>query len=232
MKDQNTQQLNHIAIIVDGNRRWARNHNLPTFEGHKKGFSNTVKIANHLHSRGIHTVTFWLFSTENWNRSDEEVSYLMNLYPAVIENHLKNALKHKAKIIHLGRKNRLPTKIIKHLEKAEEKTETFTNKVTCIALDYGGKDEISRASKLVRTKRQDLSSKNIEAHLDTSILKYPNPDLIYRTSGEIRLSGFMIWQSAYAELYFEKKFFPDLMPEDIDKAVQEYSRRNRRFGRS
>ncbi|QHO63030.1 polyprenyl diphosphate synthase [Candidatus Chazhemtobacterium aquaticus] len=232
MKNLNTQQLNHIAIIVDGNRRWAKSRNLPTFKGHKKGFSNTIKIANHIHSRGIHTVTFWLFSTENWNRSQEEVTYLMDLYPSVIENHLKNSLKHKTKIIHLGRKDRLSQKIINCINKAEKNTEKFKDRVTCIALDYGGKDEISRASKLVQTKKQDMNPENIEAHLDTSVLKHPNPDLIYRTSGELRLSGFMTWQSAYAELYFEKKLFPDLTPRDIDKAIREYSTRNRRFGRS
>jgi len=229
---------NHIAIIPDGNRRWAREHKFPTFEGHRRGFDVGIKIGRKIRSLGVNTTTFWAFSTENWNRATEEINYLMKLYEAFVDKNLKEALKEKIRIIHLGRKDRIPKSLLRKITNSEEKTKSFTKYFLNVALDYGGRDEIIRAIKKVqsssrsnRDKVQSLTEGNFSKFLDTKEQPYPNPDLIIRTSGEQRTSGLMIWQAAYAEYVFLNKHFPDLKDEDIDYAVQEYSRRQRRFGK-
>lgn len=224
-------KINHMALIVDGNRRWAKERGLSSYEGHRSGFLNTIDIANYIHTLGIDTATFWLFSTENWNRSDEEVQHLMKLFEEIVDLHLKNAIENKIMIVHLGRKDRLPALVIDAINEAEYRTAKFLDRTICLAIDYGGQDEIIRASGLASKNGLDISAENLDTYLDTSVLKYPNPDLIFRSSGEKRLSGFMIWQAIYSELYFEKKFFPDVKPEDIDAAIEDYVSRNRRFGR-
>ncbi|MBI4089630.1 MAG: di-trans,poly-cis-decaprenylcistransferase [Candidatus Levybacteria bacterium] len=225
---------NHIAIIPDGNRRWAREHNLPTFEGHKKGFEVAIKIGRKIRSLGVHTLTMWAFSTENWNRTKEEVNYLMKMYEAFIEKNLKEALKEKIRIIHLGRKDRISKKLLERIQDSEEKTKGFKNYVLNIALDYGGRDEITRAIEKIKNeklKMKNLTEEAISQFLDTANQPYPNPDLIIRTSGEQRTSGLMIWQAAYAEYIFLNKHFPDLKDEDIELAVEEFAQRQRRFGK-
>src|SRR3989344_3168636 len=199
---------NHIAIIPDGNRRWAKKHGLPSLEGHRRGFDVAIKIGRKIRSMGVHTLTMWAFSTENWNRTKEEVNYLMKMYETFIEKNLKEAMK--------------------------EKIKDFNKYVLNIALDYGGRDEIIRTVKKLSTMNHELSTLSEESFnqfLDTANQPYPDPDLIIRTSGEERTSGLMIWQAAYAEYFFLKKNFPELQDEDIEKAVEEYSRRQRRFGK-
>lgn len=225
---------NHVAIIPDGNRRWAKEHNLPSFEGHRRGFDVAVKIGKKIRSLGVHTMTMWAFSTENWNRSPEEVSYLMKMYETFIEKNLKQALKEKIRIIHLGRKDRISKRLLKRIQNSEEKTKNFKDYILNIALDYGGRDEVIRAIKeMVNGKWQmaSLTEDNFDQFLDTASQPYPNPDLIIRTSGEQRTSGLMVWQAAYAEYIFLSKHFPDLKDEDIESAVEEYSKRQRRFGK-
>lgn len=223
--------INHMALIVDGNRRWSIENGFSTYEGHRRGFLNTVGIANYIHSLGIDTATFWLFSTENWDRSDEEVEHLMKLFEEIIDLHLKNAMENKIMIVHLGRKDRLPPSVINAINEAQNRTEKFADRIVCLAIDYGGRDEIVRGCELVLKKEGVVNIENLDKHLDTSVLKYPYPDLIFRSSGEKRLSGFMIWQATYSELYFEKKFFPDVTPEDIDAAIEDFNTRSRRFGK-
>src|SRR3989338_11399841 len=223
---------NHIAIIPDGNRRWAKEHNLPSFEGHRRGFDVGIKIGKKIRSMGVHTLTVWAFSTENWNRSREEISYLMKMYETFIEKNLKEALKEKIRIIHLGRKDRISKNLLEKIKNSEEKTKNFKNYILNIALDYGGRDEVIRGIKKI--SRQNINNLTIEQfnnYLDTANQPYPNPDLIIRTSGEQRTSGLMIWQAAYAEYIFLQKHFPDVTDDDIEKAVEEYSRRQRRFGK-
>ena len=235
---------NHIAIIPDGNRRWARGHNLPTLAGHKKGFEVAVKIGRKIRSMGVNTLTMWAFSTENWNRTKEEVNYLMKMYEIFIEKNLKEALKEKIRIMHLGRKDRLPKKLLEKIGRSVEKTKDFSNYILNIALDYGGRDEIVRAIKKATSDKRphfakasrdkqatSVTEENFNKFLDTAGQPYPNPDLIIRTSGEQRMSGLMIWQAAYAEYAFLDKHFPDLRDEDIELAILEYSRRQRRFGK-
>jgi len=225
---------NHVAIIPDGNRRWAKEHGLPSLEGHRRGFDVAVKIGKKIRSLGIHTMTMWAFSTENWNRSVEEVSYLMKLYETFIEKNLRQALKEKIRIIHLGRKDRISKKLLERIQNSEEKTKNFKDYILNIALDYGGRDEIIRTIKKISNSKfqtPNLSEENFGEFLDTANQPHPNPDLIIRTSGEQRTSGLMIWQAAYAEYIFIKKHFPDIKDKDIEIAVEEYSQRQRRFGK-
>jgi len=225
---------NHIAIIPDGNRRWAKDRGLPSLEGHRRGFDVAVKIGRKIRSLGVHTMTMWAFSTENWNRSIEEVSYLMKMYSIFIERNLKEAMREKIRIIHLGRKDRISKKLLEEIQNSEEKTKNFKNYILNIALDYGGRDEVIRAIKKMendKRKMQNLTEDNLNKYLDTADQPYPNPDLIIRTSGEQRTSGLMIWQAAYAEYIFLEKHFPDLNEKDIELAIEEYSRRQRRFGK-
>ena len=135
---------NHIAIIPDGNRRWARERKFPTFEGHRRGFDVGLKIGRKIRSLGVNTTTFWAFSTENWNRTPEEINYLMKLYEAFVEKNLKEALKEKVRIIHIGRKDRIPKSLLKKITHSEEKTKSFTKYFLNVALDYSGRDEIIR----------------------------------------------------------------------------------------
>jgi len=223
----------HIVIIPDGNRRWARARGLNTFEGHRKGFDNAVKICKAARSWGIHTITLWGFSTENWDRSVEEIGYLMKLYEKLIDSYLKEAKEDDVRIIHLGRKDRLPKSLLNKIAHAEE--ETFKNKtyIMNIAIDYGGQDDIIRAvQKIVADKVPEgkIDKELIESYLDTKDQPYPYVDLMIRTSGEQRTSGMLLWQSAYTEYYFENDHFPDFGPEKLKKAVLDYSRRRRRFG--
>ena len=239
---------NHIAIIPDGNRRWAKERGLFTLEGHRRGFDAANALIKKSREMGIHTLTLWAFSTENWNRSKEEVEYLMNLFESNIETNLNEAKKVGAKIVHLGRKDRIPKSLSEKIINAENQTNKLENHVLNIALDYGGHDEILRA---VTTIYKDIleGKINIEdiynekgkykekypyylfkEYLDTKNQPFPYPDLIIRTSGEQRLSGFLSWQCAYSELYFAKVHIPDLTPKKFEIAINDFATRDRRFG--
>jgi len=223
----------HIVIIPDGNRRWAKEKGLPTFEGHNKGFNQAIEISKKARELGIKVLTLWAFSTENWKRTKEEISYLMDLYYQMIEINIKDALKEKMRIIHLGRKDRISNKLRLKIMEAEEKTKNFDKYYLAIALDYGGRDEIIRTINKINQSKisiKNFSEEKINQFLDTKDLPYPYPDLVIRTSGEIRTSGFMIWQAAYSEWIFYPKYFPDFTPFDLEKCTEEYKKRKRRFG--
>jgi undecaprenyl diphosphate synthase len=223
----------HIAVSPDGNRRWARARGLHTFEGHKKGFDMAVKLARTARSWGIHTVSLWGFSTENWDRTKEEIGYLMKLYERLVDNYLKEAKEDNVKIVHLGRKDRLPKSLLSKIEKAERETKDNTSYIMNIAIDYGGHDDIIRAVQKMITDKvpaQKVDKKLFESYLDTQGQPYPYVDLLVRTSGEQRTSGMLLWQSAYTEYYFENDHFPDFTPEKLKEAVLDFSRRRRRFG--
>ncbi|MDC0449234.1 polyprenyl diphosphate synthase [bacterium] len=251
MPNEKAQKINipsHVAIIPDGNRRWAKDKGLPTLVGHKRGFDTANKDIDYAREIGIHTMTLWAFSTENWNRSKEEVDYLMNLYENNIEKNLEKAKKHKSRIVHLGRKDRIPESLRKLIEKAESETKDFDKHVLNIALDYGGHDEIVRAATKIAEDvqkgiitPQDISKevgkyKNkypyylFKNYLDTGDQTNPYPDLIIRTSGEQRFSGFLSWQLAYSEIYFAQVHMPDFGPKEFQKALDSFSNRERRFG--
>ncbi len=224
---------NHIVIIPDGNRRWARARGLHTLQGHKQGFERAVEVAKASRNFGVHTVTLWGFSTENWDRTKEEINYLMKLYVRLVDKYLEEAEREEVRIIHLGRKDRLPNFLVKKLEQAEKETLHNTKYVGNIAIDYGGQDDIIRATKAIikdGVNEEDISKETIEKYLDTKNQPYPYVDLIIRTSGEQRTSGILLWQSQYAEIYWETDHFPDFTPEKLREAILDYSRRRRRFG--
>jgi len=224
---------NHIAIIPDGNRRWARAWGLHTFQGHKKGFDMALELCRTARSWGIHTVTLWGFSTENWDRTAEEIGYLMKLYAKFVDNYLKEAKEDNVKFVHLGRKDRLPKFLLAKLAKAEEETKDNKKYIMNLAIDYGGHDDIVRAVKKMITDKVPtgkVNDKLFESYLDTRGQPYPYVDLMIRTSGEQRTSGLLLWQSSYTEYYFENDHFPDFTPEKLKEAVLDFSRRRRRFG--
>ncbi len=231
-----TKVPNHLAIIPDGDRRWAKLHHLPTIKGHQKGFDVLLKLARQARQWGIHTVTLWVFSTENWKRSEDEVKYLMKIEEEMLKKYLSEAKKDNVRIIHLGRKDRIPKSFVDTLSKAEKETANLNSHVLNIAIDYGGRDEIVRAinrwrsnSKL-KTQNSKPTEEEFDKYLDTADQPYPNPDLLIRTSGEMRTSGLLPWQMTYTEFYFLKKYLPDCTVDDLKAAIVEYSHRQRRFG--
>jgi len=227
----NTNIPNHVAIIPDGNRRWAKEKGKNTYEGHKKGFDQLIKIAKKARNLGIKVFTVWAFSTENWKRSKEEVNYLMKLYEIMLDKYLSEALKDNIRIIHLGRKDRINDSLKNKIINIEEKTKKFDKSYLCIALDYGGRDEIERTISKIKNQRSKFGKIDLNKFLDTKDLPFPDPDLIIRTGGEQRLSGFMLWQSQYAELEFVKKYLPDYTDSDFENTIKEFSERQRRFGK-
>lgn len=230
---EGTKVPNHIAIILDGNRRWARARGLHPWDGHKAGLEAIIKVANASRDFGIHTFTMWAFSTENWDRSEEEINKIMELFRHSLQTLEKDLVKNHVRFIHLGRKNRLPADLVDKMTKLEEKTHDFVDHTLNLALDYGGKDEIVRATqKIIKAglKPEEVTEKTYEQYLDTADQTYPYVDLFIRTSGEQRTSGLLPWQMSYAEMYWELDHLPDFSPEKLREAILDYSRRRRRFG--
>lgn len=224
---------NHLAIILDGNRRWARARSLHPWEGHRRGFDAAKKVANAARSLGIHTTTLWGFSTENWDRSIEEIDQIMKLINKFVVEFEKEAKKDQIRFVHLGRKDRLPVKLVEELGRLEAVTKDCKKHVLNMALDYGGKDEIVRATKKIIDEQipsEKLDEKIFADHLDTGSQPYPYVDLFIRPSGEQRTSGLLPWQMSYAEIYWEEDNLPDMTPLKLKKAILDYSRRRRRFG--
>ncbi|HMS91968.1 MAG TPA: polyprenyl diphosphate synthase [Candidatus Saccharibacteria bacterium] len=223
--------LDHIGFILDGNRRWAKQHGLKTIEGHMAGYKNLKKIAESCWEKGISYMSCYLFSTENWRRSNEEVSYLMSLTLRVI---LKDAKELHAKNVRLkiiGSREKLDKKLVKLIEKAEELTKDNTAGTFIGCFNYGGRNEIVDAVKKI--VGQGVKTENIDEELIKSSLytaDIPAPDLIVRTSGEKRLSNFLLWDSAYSELSFVDKLWPDFNDNDLDNVLSDYTKRKRRFG--
>ena len=224
----------HVAIIADGNRRWAKERNKSPIEGHTAGAYAIKRIIRELQKQGVHTITIWIFSTENWKRASQQVAGLMRLFEKFADDYFNDALAKKTRIIHLGRKDRLPSSLRDKIKKFEVKTRKFKTKILNIGLDYGGHDELIRAIKKMKKSPStidNLSIDDVNNFLDTAGQPYPEPDLIIRTGGEMRSSGFMIWQGAYSEYFFLDKYLPDVIEEDVTKVLAEYRERQRRFGK-
>lgn len=221
----------HIGIILDGNRRWAREQNLPTFRGHKKGFDNLKIIALHAFDLGVKTLTVYGFSTENWNRSKEEVAYLMQLFKLMVNKEAKVLTKKGIKINILGKLDDFDDELQAGIKNAMKISKDGKKGTLNICLNYGGREEIVQAvQKMIKDKvvAKDVTKELLSRYLYTG--GQTDPDLIIRTSGEQRLSGFLTWQSIYSEFYFPKKHWPAFEPQDLDKAIAIYSKRKRRFG--
>jgi len=233
MLPKDTVVPNHIAIILDGNRRWARARGMSTLAGHKAGFEAGLNVARATRDWGVHTFTVWGFSTENWDRSAKEINYLTKLFRKMVDVVKKEAKKDDIRFVHLGRKDRLPKDLVKYIREVEEETRNNTRHVFNVALDYGGHDEIIRATKNIiedGIKAKDVDEKLFASYLDTGDQPYPYVDLFIRTSGEQRTSGFLPWQLNYAEYYWELDHLPDMTPEKLRNIIIDYSRRRRRFG--
>lgn len=225
----------HIAIIMDGNRRWAKNHSLSTKLGHKEGAENLKKIVRYANKIGLKYLTVYAFSTENWKRSEEEVGALMILFKNYLDDLVKSADTENIRIKFLGHIESLSLSLQKSIAKATEKTKDNTGTTLCIAFNYGGRDEITKAVKEIaedvkdnKIKIEDINEKIVSSHLYTK--DEPDPDLLIRTSGEIRLSNFLPWQLVYSEFVFVDKYWPDFSEKDLDEAIETYEKRNRKFG--
>ena len=225
----------HIAIIMDGNRRWAKAQGKPAGFGHKEGAKTLEKIVRYGNKIGLKYITVYAFSTENWKRAEDEVKGLMTLLQNYLDDYSKRADTENIKINVIGDISALSDKMQKSINKCIDRTKNNTGIVFNIALNYGGRDEIKKAvikiSKEVRDGNidiEDISEDMISNNLYTANI--PDPDLIIRTSGEIRLSGFLLWQCTYSELLFIDKNWPDFEEDDLDKAIIEYQKRNRKFG--
>lgn len=222
---------NHLGLILDGNRRWARARGLPTLEGHKEGYDNLKSIAEHAFNSGVKYVSAYVFSTENWNRSEDEVTYLMGLLLKFFKKDCKQLNKEGVKIMWLGSRLKLSEKILKAVDEATEMTKNNTKGVLALCFNYGGYDEISEAvKKMIKlgVKPEDVNPELIRGNLFCPDL--PDLDLVIRTSGEQRISNFMLWRIAYSELYFTDKFWPEFHPADLQIALDDYANRSRRFG--
>ena len=218
----------HVAVIPDGNRRWAKERSLSTFQGHKKGVENSVNLFNEARRLGIPYFTWWGFSTENWNRSNQEIKFLMQIFKNYLEKLKKKLREEEIHFRHFGRRDRLPRPVILLLSELEKLTNGFSKANLGLALDYGGRDEILRAVKKIESAHESVSEETLENALDTG--DFPDPDLIIRTSGEQRLSGFMPWQGTYAELYFAKENFPAFGVSEFQVALADFGNRKRNFG--
>ncbi len=226
----------HIAIIMDGNGRWATEKGLPRTEGHKAGAETVKSILEHAKNRGIKYVTLYAFSTENWNRPKEEVKVLMELFRKYLKEDVAELEKKKVCVSFIGDRTRFPEDMQERMNEIERETADYNDFHVILALSYGARDDMIAAIKRIAMDVIDhqcmISSINEQVvHDALSTHGIPYPDLVIRTSGEQRLSNFLLWEIAYAELYFTPIYWPDFNEQDLDIAIEAYGRRNRRFGK-
>lgn len=224
----------HLAIIMDGNRRWAKKRGLASNFGHKEGAKTLKKLCKYIEQLGIPYVSVFAFSTENFKRSKEEVDALMNLFITMFTKEFHFLLEDGVKIVFSGKRNPLPEKVLKAMDEMMEKSKNNTKYTFNVCLNYGGQDELVSATKEIAQKVQtgelkieEITEKTVEENLYQQL---PPIDFLIRTSGEYRISNFMLWQMAYAEFYFTDVLFPDFDEKQLDIALEEYQNRNRRFG--
>lgn len=224
--------IKHVAIIMDGNRRWAKAHNLPSPAGHKKGVDSLRTITRACDDFGIKYLTVYAFSTENWNRKKEEVDFLMDLVAVTLKNELDDMHKEGVKISFIGDNSKLSDKLQRVTLNAQEKTKNNEGVNLQIALNYGARDEITNAVKQIISeglKAEDITNDIISRHLYTSNI--PDPDILIRTGGEKRISNYLLWQIAYSEIIVVDEFWPDFDKKCFERCLDEYARRQRRFGK-
>lgn len=221
----------HIAIIMDGNGRWATARGLPRMEGHRAGTENLRPMIRACVEFGVKYLTLYAFSTENWGRPKEEVNGLLAILESVIDRELRELNAEGVRIVHVGRLEAMPKKVREKVRQSMEVTKNNDQLILNIAWNYGGRDEIVYAlQKIIQEgiPAEEVTEDVVTQHLFT---RCPDPDLIIRTSGEIRVSNFLLWQSAYSEWYFTPTLWPDFNKEELKKAIEEYSQRKRRFGK-
>ncbi len=222
----------HVAIVMDGNGRWAKKRGLPRLVGHNAGGENIRPVVKIFADYGVKYLTLYMFSTENWNRPRIEVAGLLSLLAKKIDREAQAFHQENIRLVHLGRLDRLSQKLREKVQAAVELTKNNTGLTLCLAFDYGGRDEIVQAAK--RIASAGIPRDNINEPVFAQYLynpDIPDPDLVIRTGGENRLSNFLLWQAAYSELYFTPVLWPDFDHKDVEEALSEYKRRQRRFGK-
>lgn len=221
----------HIGLIIDGNRRWAKKHGLPPWEGHVAGITALEDVLRELVHAGVKYISFYTWSTENWKRAEDEVSAFMGLLRGLFKNELKRLLQEDCKFVALGERETMPPDILKMIEKAERDSKDNTRSTLVMCFNYGGQQEVAGAARRIveaGVKPEDISNELFARYIDHP--EIPPCDLIVRTSGEQRLSNFMLWRSAYSEFIFLDKYWPDMRPADVAGILEEYNHRNRRHG--
>jgi undecaprenyl diphosphate synthase len=218
----------HIAIIMDGNGRWAKEKNLNRTAGHEQGAVIVKNITEHCAKIGIKYLSLYAFSTENWNRPKLEVEFLMKLLQRYLKNQRQTYIKHNIKFKAIGDISKFSTSLQNTIKEIENITSSHTTMTQILALNYGSKDEIVRAVKQISLQNLEINEQNITNNLDTKDI--PSVDMLIRTSGEIRISNFMLWQSAYAEMFFTDTYWPDFTSFELDDLIDDFTSRNRRFG--
>lgn len=225
---------NHVAIILDGNGRWAEERGLTRSEGHFHGFNNLETLSDYIFEKGVKILSVYAFSTENFKRSKQEVNYLMNLFSEGFKRYCKRLSKKNVKILFSGRRDPLPKKVLKIMDKVTEDTKNNTEYIFNICVNYGGQYEIVDAVRKIvkdvkegKLEEEDIAIDVVNQYMYQDLAPV---DFMIRTSGENRLSNFLLWQNAYAEFYFPKVYFPSFDEKEFDKAILEYNKRNRRFG--
>ena len=225
---------NHVAFILDGNRRWAKKRGMKPQEGHYRGFTNLENLADYIFSKGVKVLSVYAFSTENFTRAKDEVDYLMDLFAVAFKKYFEKQNKKNVKIVFSGRREPLPEKVLKMIDEVTEKTKNNTGPIFNICVNYGGRPEIIDTTKKICQMVNDgeISIDEIDEDMFSRNLyqDLPPVDLMIRTSGEQRLSNFLLWQNAYAEFYFPEVEFPGFDEEEFDKALEVFDKRNRRFG--
>lgn len=220
----------HVAIIMDGNGRWAKERNLPRIIGHMEGVESVREIVRTARKIGVKYLTLFTFSTENWRRPEDEIKGLFNLLERVARREINLLLKNGIKLKVIGRRDELPEKTRKIIEDAEEKTKENKDMTLLLAINYGGRREIVDAiNRILKNKNKEINEEDFRKYLYEP--EIPDPDLLIRTSGEMRISNFFLWEIAYTELYFTDKYWPDFRSSEFLKAIEEYAKRERRFGK-
>jgi undecaprenyl diphosphate synthase len=224
--------VQHLAVIMDGNRRWAEERGRPSLEGHRAGYERMKEVGDWCLARGIKVLSVYAFSTENWKRTEKEVGYLMDLLEEALTKEMMTFQKKGVRLKVIGRREGLRPSIIRAIEAAERETASNTKVTFCICLNYGGRAEIVDACK--KLMEEGMPADKIDEAAITARLYWPEmpePELVIRTSGEERLSGFLTWESVYSEIYWCEKHWPDFDEQELDKALESYAARQRRFGK-
>lgn len=228
--------LTHIAIIMDGNGRWAKKQGLPRSMGHKKGAEIVKEIAKAANERGIKFLTLYAFSTENWGRPKDEVETLMSLLRQYLKSDLSELKKNNIRIRFIGERNMLDADIVQNMHKLERETKDNSGLCLCLAISYGARQEIVQAAQKLASliKNGDLSESDVDIQNFSAMLythEMPDPDIVIRTSGEQRISNFLLWQAAYAELFFTNTLWPDFSAQELDNIIEQFKSRERRYGK-
>lgn len=228
--------VEHIAIIMDGNGRWAKKQGLPRSMGHKKGAEIVKEIAKAANEKGVKFLTLYAFSTENWGRPKDEVDTLMSLLRQYLKTDLSELKKNNIRISFIGERNMLDADIVQNMHRLERETQDNTGMCLCLAISYGARQEILQAAQKLAAlvKNGDLSESDVDIQNFSAMLythEMPDPDIVIRTSGEQRISNFLLWQAAYAEFFFTKTLWPDFSAQELDDIIEQFKSRERRYGK-